>query len=82
MVGDDTSLTGIIYQEKNDTTGYADGDVLLKDVVVLVSTPEGNLVATIRTDENGYYAFTGLWSGEYVVSYVPVDGLDSLESFA
>lgn len=60
-------LSGIVWLDANLNDIYDAGDTLLKDVKVNLYDDNGTLLATTKTDSNGYYEFTGLYPGLYTV---------------
>ena len=67
-------IAGTVYEDSNGNNGIDDGsDGELEDVKVLLYTDEDNdgfgdtQIAMVRTDANGFYEFTDLPLGDYVV---------------
>ena len=46
------------------------GEADVEDVVVNLRLPDGSLLATTTTDDDGEYAFVGLPAGDYVVEFI------------
>ena len=69
------SLGDYVWHDVNEN-GVQDADEEpVSDVIVrLVNPATGVTIASAVTDDNGYYAFTGLAPGEYAVSFVLPSG--------
>ena len=65
------------YDDNNN--GLRDGgELFAPNIAVAILNNAGNVVSTTTTDPTGYYTFTGLMSGTYVISVTPpVGGLSS-----
>lgn len=58
------AITGIVYKAANTQVQLYLGD------------PSGSPFATVTTDSEGYYKFSGLWSAHwYIYSAITVNGL-------
>jgi len=63
------SISGTIYSDTDQNSDYApsaDGEFAGVSIS-LVDNATGNIISTVLTDENGFYEFTGLPSGNYSV---------------
>ncbi|MCL2624686.1 MAG: SpaA isopeptide-forming pilin-related protein, partial [Planctomycetaceae bacterium] len=62
-----SSISGHVAADKNDNNILDAGDLFLPDVTIHLYDMNGNLVATTKTDANGYYIFNNLKPGIYEV---------------
>ena len=69
-IGDCVWYDGGTGTPANDENGIQDvGEPGIPGVVVNLNDDLGNLIATVQTDANGDYAFTGLAAGNYQVAF-------------
>ena len=62
-------ISGTVYFDENVDENYDpdDGDYGIAGVTVALLNTDGEVIATARTDTNGFYRFTGLTAGSYEV---------------
>ncbi|MEM6964586.1 MAG: SdrD B-like domain-containing protein [Bacteroidota bacterium] len=65
------SLLGIIFNDKDNDGIQEAGENGLVDFPVTLLDDDGNVVATVNTDSNGFYTFVGLAPGDYKIK-VPI----------
>ena len=72
----DAKIAGNIYEDIDREDDFDKGQepVLPKNITINLLDNNGNLIGNTATDSNGFYAFTGLMSGNYKVE---VDTSDS-----
>ena len=70
-------VSGIVFLDADgDETYDQEEEDLLRDWIVEVRDAEGNLAATVRTDDNGFYSVEDLSLGIYEISFRnPVNGV-------
>ena len=63
------SLSGIVYLDTNSNGQRDEDEALLTNWIVQILDEDGNVVAEILTDENGYYEATDLPVGDYTIVF-------------
>ena len=69
------AITGIAFLDEDKNGEFGKGDVLMPNETVYLyrvgknGEPEGDPVATTRTDSRGFYSFEGLVGGTYAVLF-------------
>ncbi len=69
-----STIRGVAFDDR-DADGIRDtGEPNLSDIVVRLVRPDGSIVESTTTDQNGNYEFTGLTPGNYFVRFETRDG--------
>jgi len=69
-------VSGVVFLDEDGDSIFDDGEALLDGWIVEIRDADGNLVATVQTDENGYYEVGDLPLGEYDISFLnPTNGV-------
>lgn len=68
-------LGDYVWRDSNANGIQDAGEAPIPGVTVRLLTPDGSIVATTVTDEMGHYIFENLVPGDYVLEFVPVEGL-------
>jgi uncharacterized repeat protein (TIGR01451 family) len=72
IASDDNSLGGTVWQD-DDSDGFLDEvDNGIPNVKVVLRDSNGNIVASLLTDSDGDYLFTGLADGDYYVEVADI----------
>jgi protocatechuate 3,4-dioxygenase beta subunit len=75
------ALSGFVYHDENDNAVFDAGEEPIVSVQVDLVDAQGQLVATVRTNALGAYAFAGLHAGTYsVVESQPSGWLDGRDA--
>jgi SdrD B-like domain/Domain of unknown function DUF11/Domain of unknown function (DUF5979)/IPTL-CTERM motif len=75
IISPDTfALGNRVWLDANNNGSVDVGELGLDGVVVRLLTPSGTLITSTTTASGGYYLFSGLLSGSYVVEIVPPAG--------
>ncbi len=76
-----SKISGYVYHDRNDNSLRETGEEAIAGARIRLFDQDGNLVAMVQTDVNGFYEFTGLSAGKYrVVESQPGGWLDGKES--
>ncbi len=74
-------ISGYVYHDRNDNGLREAGEEAIGGVGVRLFDEDGNQVAIVQTDSDGYYEFAGLSAGSYrLVETQPSGWLDGQES--
>tara|TARA_R110000787_G_scaffold280905_1_gene391912 strand:+ start:21675 stop:24920 length:3246 start_codon:yes stop_codon:yes gene_type:complete len=69
-------VSGIVFLDEDGDGVFDDGENLLINWIVEIRDADGNLVATVQTDANGFYEVGDLPLGEYDISFKnPTNGV-------
>jgi hypothetical protein len=72
------TVSGTVFRDPDGSGDKADGEIGLENVKVeLIDNSTGQVVATTKTDENGYYKFTYVPEGDYTVREIDPSGFSS-----
>ncbi|MBI5964683.1 MAG: DUF11 domain-containing protein [Chloroflexi bacterium] len=71
------TLTGVVYNDTVRNGIFDDGELGLSGVTVTLRNSLGQIVASVQTDVNGVYSFSGLASGTYSVTETDPSGYNS-----
>ncbi len=63
---------------QSDTDGDGNADSTVEGVTIELRDPDGNVIATTTTAEDGSYRFERLHTGDYTVTETDPDGYDSV----
>jgi hypothetical protein len=75
IISPDTyALGNRVWLDSNNNGTVDPGEIGLDGVVVRLLTPSGTLITSTTTASGGYYLFSGLLAGSYVVEIVPPAG--------
>ncbi len=76
-----SQLSGYVYHDRNDNGLRESGEAAIRGATIRLIDENGNSVATVQTDANGFYEFTGLLAGSYrIVETQPAGWLDGRDS--
>jgi len=67
-------ITGMVHADRNGDCVYQQGEPLLGNVTIELRNPQGQVIATTKTDINGKYEFDQLPPGTYTVHEVQPAG--------
>ena len=67
----------LVFEDNNGNGIQDDGETGVSDVVVELLAPDGTVLDTVATNENGNYEFLRLPAGEYKVKFIRPDGFES-----
>ena len=68
------SLQGVVWLDGDRNDELNDGETLLIGWTVQVTDANGNVIATVLTDENGFFLVDNLPQGEYTVTFITPTG--------
>jgi len=69
-------VSGIVFLDENGDGVYEESEELLADWIVEITDSDGNIVAEVMTDENGFYEASDLPLGTYdIIFRNPVNGV-------
>jgi uncharacterized repeat protein (TIGR01451 family) len=66
------SIAGNVFAD-NDQNGQDDSNIAYPNVNVYLLDSNGNIIATVKTDDNGDYIFTDVPPGSYTVDFATTD---------
>ena len=68
------SLQGVVWIDADRNDALNEGEPLLINWTVQVTDTNGNIIATILTDENGFFSIENLPQGDYTVDFMTPNG--------
>ena len=68
------SLQGIVWIDADLNDVISEGEPLLIGWTIQVTDTNGNIVATVLTDENGFFLIENLPQGDYTVDFITPNG--------
>ncbi|MEW5923350.1 MAG: DNRLRE domain-containing protein [Candidatus Zixiibacteriota bacterium] len=68
------TLGGMVFMDENGNGMYDNGEPGVEGVTVNLYNCEDSLLASVTTDENGYYMFDSLMAGDYKVGFMAPNG--------
>jgi uncharacterized repeat protein (TIGR01451 family) len=68
------SLQGIVWIDTDRNDVISEGEPLLISWTIQVTDTNGNIVATVLTDENGFFQIENLPQGDYTVDFITPNG--------
>lgn len=78
---DSTIISGYKFNDLNGDGNWDDGELGIKDWTIYLKPDQGEQVS-ITTDEDGYYEFSGIAPGTYIVSEKEEDGWTRTTQYA
>lgn len=79
------SLSGVVYADMNGNGVQDAGESGIMNVAVILSEQNiqgGSVPMTVQTNELGFYQFTGLAAGTYILQVSDVDGMEDIRAQA
>jgi len=72
------TVGNVVWEDINNNGVIDNGEPMLPNVLVTLYNSLGNtVISTTQTDANGYYQFSGMLAGDYVIGVMPPAGYAS-----
>lgn len=69
----DRIISGRVFSDRNDNNYFDTGDRLFNDIEMNLLDSNKNIIATTKSNAEGYYSFNNIPKGNYYVQVKPID---------